>query len=411
MKTKKWYKLDNIGKFYASIKNTRIPKVFRYSAILKEEIDKKILQDALNKTTEIFTNFNVNLKKGLFWYYLDETNKKNIVTEENLPVCFKLYNNSDDFLYRVSYFKRKINLEVSHILSDGKGGIEFFKLLLANYLNEKYKLKIDTTKNNVSAAQKTEDSFSKYYQKFKVTKKKKEKPYIYKGKKYRNQTKFMECHMNVKEVLKIAHEYNTTLTGILIAVLIYSFKDELKLSEMDKYIKIDVPVDLRNYFKSSSCMNFFSLTTISYKFNSKEDELKNIVKEVNKQLKENLTKEKLSERVNLMVSFEKNWFCKCSPLFLKDLVLNLADRIYTQKSTTCFSNVGIIKLDKEIEDKVESISVLTSTGGFQFNACTLKDDLCLCISSSYVNNDIIKNFCRYFSLKNINMKIDVSEVE
>ena len=45
----------------------------------------------------------------------------------------------------------------------------------------------------------------------------------------------------------------------------------MKLSEMNKYIKIDVPVDLRNYFKSSSCMNFFSLTTISYKFNSKED--------------------------------------------------------------------------------------------------------------------------------------------
>ena len=158
-------------------------------------------------------------------------------------------------------------------------------------------------------------------------------------------------------------------------------------------------------------MNFFGLTTISYKFNSKEDELKEIVKEVNKQMKENLTKEKLSERVNLMVSFEKNWFCKYAPIFLKDLVLNTADMIYTQKSTTCFSNIGIIKLDKEIEKRVESISVLTSTGGFQFNACTLKDDLCLCISSSYVNNEVIKNFCRYFSLNNINMKVDVSEVE
>ena len=411
MKTKKWYKLDNIGKFYASIKNTKIPKVFRYSAVLKEDIDETILQKALDSTREVFTNFNVTLKKGFFWYYLDETNRKNIVTKENLPVCFKLYNNSDDFLYRVSYFKRKINLEVSHILSDGKGGIEFFKLLLANYIKQKYKLDIDTTKNNVSEFQKTEDSFSKYYQKVQLSRKKKEKAYIYKGKKYMNQTKFMECHMNVNEVLKIAHKYDTTLTGILISILILSFKDEMKLSDMNKYIKIDLPVDLRNYFKSSSCMNFFSLTTISYKFNSKEDELKKIVKEVNKQLKENLKKEKLIERVNLMVSFEKNWFCKCAPLFLKDFVLNLADRIYTQKSTTCFSNVGIIKLDKEIEDYVDSISVLTSTGGFQFNACTLKDDLCLCISSSYVNNDVIKNFCRYFSLKNINMKIDVSEVE
>ena len=63
---KKWYKLDNVGKFYASIKNTKIPKVFRYSALLKDEIDEVILQEALNKTVELFTNFNVNLKKIVF---------------------------------------------------------------------------------------------------------------------------------------------------------------------------------------------------------------------------------------------------------------------------------------------------------------------------------------------------------
>ena len=33
MKRKRWYRLDNIGKFYASIENSTIPKVFRYSAI------------------------------------------------------------------------------------------------------------------------------------------------------------------------------------------------------------------------------------------------------------------------------------------------------------------------------------------------------------------------------------------
>ena len=35
MKTKKWYKLDNIGKFYASIKNTRINNIQRVNKIIK----------------------------------------------------------------------------------------------------------------------------------------------------------------------------------------------------------------------------------------------------------------------------------------------------------------------------------------------------------------------------------------
>ena len=411
MQNKRWYKLDNIGKFYASIKNTKIPKVFRYSAILKENIEEELLQESLNKTVEVFPNFNVNLKKGLFWYYLDETNKINKVTKENLPVCFKIYNSSDDFLYRVSYYKRKINFEVSHILSDGRGSVEFFKLLLSNYIKTKYNLKIDINKNNKSHLEKTEDSFIKYYKKLKISKIKKEKTYIYKGKKYNNQTRFMECHIDVQKILDIAHKYKTTLTGLLLAVLIYSFKDEMKLSDMNKYIKIDLPVDLRNYFKSSSSMNFFGLITISYKFKSTEDTLEDIIEYVNLELKESLKKEKLSERVNQMVSFEKNPFCKFAPLFIKDIVLNLADKIYTTKSTTCLSNIGIISLDKEIEDKIDSISVLTSTGGFQFTICTLKNDLCIGISSSYINNDVIKNFCRYFTNKNIKMTIDVSEVE
>ncbi len=409
MRIRKWYKLDNVGKFYSSIRNNKIPKVFRYSAILKENINEDILQNALNKTMEVFTNFNVNLKRGLFWYYLDETNKINKVTKENLPICFKLYSNSDDFLYRVSYYKRKINFEISHILSDGRGSIEFFKLLITNYVKEKYNLDIDTTKDNKSALEKSEDSFTKYYQKTKMTKKNKMKPYIYKGKKFNNQTLFMECHLDIKEVLALAHKYDTTLTGLLVSVLIYSFKDELKLSDMNKYIKIDIPVDLRNYFKSSSSMNFFGLTSISYKFNSKEDKLKDIINAVNKELKENLKKEKLIKRVNLMVSFEKNWLLKIVPIFIKDFVLTIADKISSQASTTCLSNIGIIKLEKEVEDKIESITALTSTDTFQFTVCTLKNDLCIGISSNYINNDIIKNFCRYFASNDIKVKIDVSE--
>lgn len=407
---KKWYKLDNVGKFYASIANAKIPKVFRYSVNLFENIDETILQFALNKTIEIYPNFNVNLKKGMFWYYLDETHKKNRVTKENLPICFKIYNNSDDFLYRVSYYKRKINFEVSHILSDGRGSVEFFKLLITNYLSIKYDLRLDSNKDNKSQLEKSEDSFDKYYKKMKLSKNKKTETYIYKGKKYSNQTRYMEAYMNVSDVLDLAHRYNTTLTAFLVSVLIYAHKDELKLSELNKSIKIDLPVDLRPYFKSYSSMNFFGVTTISYKFRTKDDTLEDIVREVNCQFKEQINVKKISERVNLMVSFEKNWFCRFVPINIKNIFLNLADKVASQQSTTCLSNIGIIKFDKELEDKIDSISVLTSTYSFQFTTCTFKDKLCIGISNNYINNDIIKNLCCYLSEHGIQIKINVSEV-
>ena len=415
MKYKKWYRLDNAAKFYAAVKNTSTPRVFRYSAVLTEEIDRQVLQRALEQTVEVFKNFNVNLKKGLFWYYLEESNQIEEVKEEHLPVCHKLYQSSEHLLYRVTYYRRKISLEVSHILSDGRGSVEFFKLLLANYIKLRYSLSLDVAKENKSAQEKSENSFDKYYQKNGKTKKEKKKKqpvYRYKGRKYHQQTRFLECHMNVKEVLALAHQYQTTLTGLLIAVLIQSFQDELKSSDMEKYIKIEIPVDLRSYFKSYSSMNYFGMTAVAYQFRSREDTLEEILSKVNTQLKENLEKEKILERVNKMMALEKNWFCKIAPVVIKDLVLRSANEMTLQKSTTSLSNIGVIQLDPQLCEYVESASVLTSTDNFQFTICTIKEDLCIGISTRYVENEVIKNFCRFFSLQHkIPMKIDMSGVE
>ena len=162
MLNKNWYKLDNVGKFYSSIADKEYQQVFRYSITLKDKIEESLLQKALENTIEIFESFNVNLKKGLFWYYLEETNKKYKVTPENLPICFKIYNSSSDFLYRVTFYNKRINFEISHILSDGRGSIEFFKTLVNNYLKLKYNIEIDPNTAS-SSIEKSEDSFAKYY--------------------------------------------------------------------------------------------------------------------------------------------------------------------------------------------------------------------------------------------------------
>ena len=407
---RKWYKLDNIGILYASTAKKNSPNVFRYSAEIKGKVEEDILQKALNNSLEIFPNFNVNLKKGFFWYYLQETNKKPKVTIENLPICYNIYTNEDDFLFRVSYYKSKINFEVSHILSDGRGSIEFFKILVSNYIKLKYKIKDFHIITKSSRLEKIEDSFYKYYQKKNYKSNNKLKVYNYKGKKMKNQTLFMECHLNTNKVLSLAHKYNTTLTSILVSILIYSFKDELSISDLNKTIKIEIPVDLRTYFNSQSSRNFFALAHIFYKYNSKEDKLEDIIYKVDKQFKEKITINEISKRTNQMVSFEKNLFCRFVPIAIKNIVLS---RIYiksTKMSTTCLSNIGKIEFDNRISEYIESINILTSTNKFQFTICSYKDNLSIGISSKYKYNNIIKNFCQFFPKNNIELKINVSEV-
>lgn len=406
-----WYKLNNIGKLYASTANMKPPKVFRYSAYLKENIEENILQEALNLTLEVYPSFRVNLKKGLFWYYLEETNKKVIVTKENLPICFKLYNNSDDLLIRISYYENRINFEASHIISDGRGGVEFFKLLVANYISIKHNIEIPRTNTEGSLFEKSEDSFQKYFEKTSFNKREKLKTYKYKGKKFKNQTQFLETNLDIKKVLDLSHKYNTTLAIFLTAVTIYSFRDVIKTEDLNKYIKIAVPVDLRPFFKSNSTTNFFGMISIKYKFSSKEDSLEEIIEEVKRQFKEEITPEKLKNRANKMVMLERLWAYRWVPVWFKDFVLNIAKRINNNGSSTNFSNIGKIEFDKNIENYIEKISAMMSSDSFQLISCTFKDNLCITISNAFVNNDIIKNFCRFFVEKGIEVSINCNEIE
>lgn len=404
-----WYKLDNMGKFYSSISNRKTPAVFRYSTTITEEIDEKVLQDALDETVEMFPNFNVNLRKGIFWYYLESTNKKFKVTEENLPICFKLYNNSENFLFRVNHYRNRINFEVSHIISDGVGSLNFFKTLVYNYLRLKYSLENITIEYDASHYEKTENSFDKYYKKIKIKPNFKKKIYKFESKKLNNEIRFMELHLSANEVLELSHSYNATLTSLLIAVLIYSIRDEIKLEDLKKTIKINVPVDLRKYFKSITSMNFFGLISVLYQFKSKDDKFSEIINSVSEQLKINTTHENLSVRMNEMISLEKNVIARCLPIFLKNIILNYSDKVANRGSTSTISNIGLIKVAPDLEEYIKEINILTSTNGFQFTVCSYKNDLSIGISSVYVNNNIIKNFCRFFTSNNITAYMNINE--
>ena len=64
------------------------------------------------------------------------------VKAEDRPPCSGLYvPDQKSFLFEVSYYKKKINLEVFHCLTDGTGALNFLKELVKNYLYLIHKVK------------------------------------------------------------------------------------------------------------------------------------------------------------------------------------------------------------------------------------------------------------------------------
>ena len=406
---KKWHKLDNVGKFYSSIAFKSTQKAFRYSVTLKRYVKREVLQEALNKTIKYYHNFNVYLKQGIFWYYTLESEEVGKVVKEDLPICYKLYDNGNDLLYRVSYYKKRINFELSHIISDGLGSLEFFKLLINNYIDIRYNLNIDNIYKKVPIKELEEDSFLKNYKKNNKSTKTYKNIFSYKGEKYKDHIQYLEAHLNLKDVIELAHEYNTSLTVFLTAVLIYSFKSSVRECNYKKNIKIDVPVNLRNYYKSNSSKNYFALVSVVYKL-EKETELADIIKSVGEQLKEVLSEEEIFIRVNKLVAFEKNIFCRMSPLFMKNIFLKATNHFTTYMNSTVISNVGKIEFHEKVNKYIENVNVITNTSTFQLALCSFNDDLSINISNVYKNNKVIKNFIRFFSKNNLKVLINANEV-
>ena len=82
MKKSNWYRLDNSAKIMPSTTTIFNTNVFRLYCNMKEDVDKKILQESLDKTLIEFPMFLYSMKDGLFWHYLEESNYKPIVKEE-----------------------------------------------------------------------------------------------------------------------------------------------------------------------------------------------------------------------------------------------------------------------------------------------------------------------------------------
>ena len=68
-----WNKLDNAAKIFPPTTTNRDPKVFRFACELYDMVDPEVLQAALDKTMKQFPFYKSILKKGLFWYYFEES--------------------------------------------------------------------------------------------------------------------------------------------------------------------------------------------------------------------------------------------------------------------------------------------------------------------------------------------------
>ncbi len=357
----KWRRLDNTGKLFPLVSSESLSNVFRIAVTLKEEIDQDILQQALEDILPMFESFRVRLRRGLFWYYFETNHRVIKVEKEDTYPCQFISNKiSPYYLFRVSYYGTRINVEIYHALSDGLGAVNFAKLLACRYLQIKHQIDAPEIFREANVNAEEEDGYLKYYKEVKKQSYSSEKAYQLEGHKLGFRVEnIIHGSIPLRELKPVSKSYGVSITKYLTAVLIWTIYEEyLKGEEKTPFIGVNLPINLRSIFKSETLANFFAVTAINYNPTGRNVDFEDILKVVSEQIDDQLVKEKLEEKISYNVSNEKKWYLKIVPLVVKKPVLKLIFKKKDSGHTITLSNLGPINVEEIYKEYIENFYVL-----------------------------------------------------
>lgn len=394
----KWRRLDNTGKLFPLVSSESLSNVFRIAVTLTEDIEPEVLQQALEDVLPLFESFRVRLRRGLFWYYFESNHRKiRVEKEDTYPCQYISHKVSPYYLFRVSYYGSRINVEIYHALSDGLGAVNFARLLACRYLQIKHSMDTPEIVRHANTKAEEEDGYLKYYKDTKKQKYSSEKAYQLEGRKLGvSAENIVHGSVPLKELKAVSKSHGVSITKYLTAVLIWAIYDEyLKGEENPPFIGVNLPINLRSIFNSETLANFFAVTAINYHPSRGEVSFEDILRVVSEQIDDQIVKEKLEEKISYNVSNEKKWYLKIVPLAIKKLALKLVFKKKDGGHTVTLSNLGPIKVEEPYNKYIESFYVLIGVSHTQTAKCAIiayEDNLMITMSTVFDDTKLSDGF-------------------
>lgn len=395
----KWHRLDNTANIFPVINNLQFSGVFRIGAVLREEVRPELLEKALRLVLPHFEVFHVQLRTGIFWYYMETNRHTPCVEKEQFYPCrfIRRYENSS-YPFRTGYYQNKIYLEIFHALTDGYGAIQFMKELIARYLRLAHPEDFSDHSQSGDQADDTgfplentsnvcEDSYLKYYRKQKVKGYRKAHAYqIQQPKLDYPQNSVIHGHLKIASVKAAASRYQVSITQYLASVLVYTiYKEYLSREKKSASICINIPVNLRQFFPSETTMNFFSIVLAQMQFEKgRPCTFEEVIRLLTEDFKRQADPAWLEKQISYNVANEKNLLIRLVPLPIKSLGVRFLYNRSSKSFTTTLSNLGIIQMKPEYEPYIQNFHFIMGASESQPIKCvavSFRDEMIFTISS------------------------------
>lgn len=371
---RRWYLLDNVGRLFPSIRSSNYTTLFRVAVTLSAPVNIGALQAALAATWHRYPHFQVHLRRGLFWHYLEECAPDGPHADDGMPCTAVPRYRTNRPLLTVLVRRRRIAVETTHILTDGTGALSFLRTLTVAYAIEQGGGPESFAGREIAAEardcdillpgespspEELEYSSRRYYERRLPHPQEFSPAWHVGGRRLPAGVYHVTAlHYPTPVLREVAERFHARLTDVLLAVFIHALVERYHSTVPPKRtrrpIRILIPVNMRPHTGSRTTRNFFVFVMVEVDQRLGRYGLDEIVTKVHHQLRAELDPRSLRRQITRNVRAERNVFIRVSPVFAKDIILRVVHRLRGEAvNTASFSNLGKVQFPKGIESLVE----------------------------------------------------------
>ncbi|MFE5775462.1 alcohol acetyltransferase [Brachybacterium sp. NPDC056505] len=489
MTRRTWVRLDNASNIFLAARTESDTKVFRLSAEMDAEVDPGMLQEALDAVFARYPLYRAVLRRGVFWYYLQDSDLRPVVEPERRPTCAAIYQDGRrTLLFRVIHHRRRISLEVFHALSDGTGAMWFLSDLLVEYARRRHPAGAtdesgrpgeqgdpsapsaadDATSPDTpdaaaagaappSHALET-DSFAHYFRRRRPTAfeeafaeaaapaaltlaekavraeasadgdtagasrtpsdavpdRPSRRARIHRVRGTRTpdgRTRAVELTMPAYQLLAASKASGASPTMYLTALFMDAVRESSGGLGGARTMSASVPVNLRQFFPSTSARNFFATIRVEHAFSPDGAEAPEAVaRALEAEFRPQASAAALAPKVARFIRVERSPLLRIVPRPLKDLILGWLNAASNRKLSLAVSNLGRLRLPEPAASHVRRVLFQVSAARPQFCAISHGDQMTVTFTSPFTQTGHVRAFARSLSARGIDVSVTAARV-
>jgi hypothetical protein len=171
-----------------------------------------------------------------------------------------------------------------------------------------------------------------------------------------------------------------------------------------------VPVNLRQFFPSTSPRNFFATIRVQHTFGEGADHLGSICRQLESQFRPKATPAALEKKLRRFIRFERTPVLRIVPRPLKDVILKLVNWRSNRGLSIAVSNLGRVSLPGPVDSRVGRMLFHVSAARPQLCAMSHAGVLAVSFTSPFTETGHIREFARLLTASGIDVRVAAARV-